>query len=71
MTARDKWIEMAEWCEKQACKSRINAADARSNREKRALRYRAQMHARLASYIRAHPDMPAVSPPKKAETRWQ
>lgn len=70
MTARDRWIELAEFTEKQSRKSFEMAADARSIRERRGLRYRGRMYARLATYIRQHPELPAV-PPENTEVKWQ
>jgi len=58
MSARSKWLELAKWCEQQAQKSAL--APSRSKREERALGYRCRMYARLATYIRLHPELPAV-----------
>lgn len=58
MSARSKWLELAKWCEQQSTKA--NATEARSKREERSLGYRARMYARLATYIRLHPELPAV-----------
>jgi len=58
VSARSKWLEMARWCENQSRKA--NAIEARSKREERALAYRGRMYARLATYIRQHPELPAV-----------
>lgn len=66
MSARSKWLELAKWCEQQSRKA--NATDARSKREERAFAYRGRMYARIATYIRQHPELPAVQPPPKAKS---
>lgn len=60
MSARSKWLELAKWCEEQSRKA--NFTEARSKREERSLAYRGRMYARLATYIRQHPELPAVKP---------
>lgn len=55
MSQRSKWLEMAKWCEQQARKA--HSTEARTKREERSLAYRGRMYARLATYIRQHPEL--------------
>lgn len=49
---KDKWLELAKWCEKQAFLNATRVPEAASKREERYFSHRAKRFAQLGTYIR-------------------